>query len=273
MTSRIQIRLRFWFNRSRACTMVQLGQYPPVYGFWNNKGGVGKTTLAFHVATSYAELFPEKAVLCIDMCPQANLSATLLTKTTGETGFRAFPTFNRNETVRWRTIHPMHYNSWQVLGNGHCVCSCICISDNMIQHSVCCCAAANDFVDGADVVKRHAGEAGPTERDITFDPERPKTVAGYLSCCIDQVYGAEAIPVARWLVDLPSFNPHLPRNMHLLCGDSLLDTLARELHAMAAGEFASRAVHNSIRRFIQAASDHFAEKKRELVVVSHKVLS
>lgn len=57
-------------------------KYPTVYGFWTNKGGVGKTTLSFHMATTYAELYPEKTVVVIDMCPQTNLSATLLTKTT-----------------------------------------------------------------------------------------------------------------------------------------------------------------------------------------------
>jgi cellulose biosynthesis protein BcsQ len=57
--------------------------YPTVYGLWTNKGGVGKTTLTYHLATNYAELFPEKTVVAIDMCPQSNLSATLLTQTTG----------------------------------------------------------------------------------------------------------------------------------------------------------------------------------------------
>lgn len=57
--------------------------YPLVYGLWTNKGGVGKSTLGFHLACSYAELFPDKSVVCIDMCPQSNLSATLLTNTTG----------------------------------------------------------------------------------------------------------------------------------------------------------------------------------------------
>ncbi|KAL4429562.1 hypothetical protein ABPG77_008611 [Micractinium sp. CCAP 211/92] len=49
------------------------------YGLWTNKGGVGKTTLTFHLATTYAHLFDNKRVIMIDMCPQANLSNTLLT--------------------------------------------------------------------------------------------------------------------------------------------------------------------------------------------------
>jgi cellulose biosynthesis protein BcsQ len=48
------------------------------YAVWNNKGGVGKSTVAFHLATRYAELHPDARVLVIDMCPQANVSMMLL---------------------------------------------------------------------------------------------------------------------------------------------------------------------------------------------------
>ncbi|AKO19803.1 ParA family protein [Xanthomonas oryzae] len=48
------------------------------YVVWNNKGGVGKSTITFHVASRYAELNPEKQVLVIDLCPQANASMMLL---------------------------------------------------------------------------------------------------------------------------------------------------------------------------------------------------
>lgn len=57
--------------------------YPHVYGLWTNKGGVGKTTMSYHLASTYAELFPDKVVVAIDMCPQANLSSTLLTNASG----------------------------------------------------------------------------------------------------------------------------------------------------------------------------------------------
>lgn len=57
-----------------------------VYGLHTNKGGVGKTTLTFHLSTTYAELFPDKIVVAIDMCPQSNLSATMLTNSTGRFG-------------------------------------------------------------------------------------------------------------------------------------------------------------------------------------------
>ena len=48
------------------------------YAFWNNKSGVGKSFLAFVAATEYANAYPETDVYVIDLCPQANLSETLL---------------------------------------------------------------------------------------------------------------------------------------------------------------------------------------------------
>jgi len=48
------------------------------YAIWNNKGGVGKSTIAFHLAATYAEKHPETNVLVVDLCPQANVSMMLL---------------------------------------------------------------------------------------------------------------------------------------------------------------------------------------------------
>jgi len=48
------------------------------YAFWNNKGGTGKTSLAFQAMTRYAENHPTKKILAIDICPQANLSELML---------------------------------------------------------------------------------------------------------------------------------------------------------------------------------------------------
>ncbi len=50
----------------------------PAYAFWNNKGGVGKSFLCFVAATEYAHRHPEIDVYVIDLCPQANVSETLL---------------------------------------------------------------------------------------------------------------------------------------------------------------------------------------------------
>ena len=48
------------------------------YAFWNNKGGTGKTSLAFQSINRYAERNPTKRVLAVDVCPQANLSELML---------------------------------------------------------------------------------------------------------------------------------------------------------------------------------------------------
>ncbi|MEQ1895818.1 MAG: ParA family protein [Vicinamibacterales bacterium] len=49
-----------------------------IYAVWNNKGGVGKSYLTFQVASEYARIHPEKRVLVVDLCPQANSSSMLL---------------------------------------------------------------------------------------------------------------------------------------------------------------------------------------------------
>jgi cellulose biosynthesis protein BcsQ len=54
------------------------------YAFWNNKGGTGKTSLAFQAICRYAERNPKKKVLAIDICPQANLSELFLGGLTGQ---------------------------------------------------------------------------------------------------------------------------------------------------------------------------------------------
>lgn len=55
-----------------------------IYGFWNNKGGTGKTSLCFQSICRYAETHPSERVLVIDACPQANLSELLLGGLTGQ---------------------------------------------------------------------------------------------------------------------------------------------------------------------------------------------
>ena len=49
-----------------------------VLGYWNNKGGTGKTSLAFQSICSFANQNPEARILVIDVCPQANLSELFL---------------------------------------------------------------------------------------------------------------------------------------------------------------------------------------------------
>ena len=49
-----------------------------IYAIWNNKGGVGKSYLTFQLASEYARQHPNKRVLVVDLCPQANSSSMLL---------------------------------------------------------------------------------------------------------------------------------------------------------------------------------------------------
>lgn len=48
------------------------------YTFWNNKGGTGKTSLAFQAICRYAARNPQERVFAVDVCPQANLSELFL---------------------------------------------------------------------------------------------------------------------------------------------------------------------------------------------------
>lgn len=48
----------------------------PVIGFFNNKGGVGKTTLVYHVSWMLAEMGMK--VLALDLDPQSNLTAAFI---------------------------------------------------------------------------------------------------------------------------------------------------------------------------------------------------
>ena len=48
----------------------------PVLTFFNNKGGVGKTSLVFHLAWMLSEM--GKRVVAIDLDPQANLTSAFL---------------------------------------------------------------------------------------------------------------------------------------------------------------------------------------------------
>jgi cellulose biosynthesis protein BcsQ len=48
------------------------------YMIWNNKGGVGKTFLAYTLASEYALKHNDENIVVADLCPQANVSEMLL---------------------------------------------------------------------------------------------------------------------------------------------------------------------------------------------------
>lgn len=56
------------------------------YAFWNNKGGTGKTSLAFQALSQFAYENDSMKILAIDGCPQANLSELLLGGLVGNGG-------------------------------------------------------------------------------------------------------------------------------------------------------------------------------------------
>lgn len=65
---------------ARRAQPVSGARVSDAFCFWTNKGGVGKTTMCFHAATSFALTHPDVQVICVDLDPQANLSAALLTQ-------------------------------------------------------------------------------------------------------------------------------------------------------------------------------------------------
>lgn len=48
------------------------------YVFWNNKSGTGKSTMVFQLSAAYAVENTSQKVVVIDMCPEYNVSTTLL---------------------------------------------------------------------------------------------------------------------------------------------------------------------------------------------------
>lgn len=70
------------------------------YVIWNNKGGVGKSTITFHIASAYAAKNLHRDVVVIDMCPQANVSMILLGGgKTGETHLQSLISQETPKTV------------------------------------------------------------------------------------------------------------------------------------------------------------------------------
>lgn len=70
--------MNFLINSDSKKRDFRLGISLIKYAFWNNKGGTGKTSLAFQAIARYAENNPTKSILVLDLCPQANLSELLL---------------------------------------------------------------------------------------------------------------------------------------------------------------------------------------------------
>jgi len=81
------------------------------YAFFNNKGGVGKTMLCAHAVPLYAERHPDRQVLVIDMCPQANISQFLLGG--GKAGYKTNQQLQTQATRR----NVVGFIEWLLRGN------------------------------------------------------------------------------------------------------------------------------------------------------------
>jgi len=75
----------------------------PVLTFFNNKGGVGKTSLVFHLAWMFAEM--GKRIVAIDLDPQANLTSAFLAEDTLEELWDSES--NDSGTTIFRCIEPL----------------------------------------------------------------------------------------------------------------------------------------------------------------------
>lgn len=76
----------------------------PVLTFFNNKGGVGKTSLVFHLAWMFSEM--GKRVVAIDLDPQANLTSAFLSEEELELLWDADDTSARSDTI-YQCIRPL----------------------------------------------------------------------------------------------------------------------------------------------------------------------
>lgn len=69
---------RFVLSKIKLSIQYSGEEHMAIYAMWNNKGGVGKSYLTFQLASEYARQNPNKRVLVVDLCPQANSSSMLL---------------------------------------------------------------------------------------------------------------------------------------------------------------------------------------------------
>jgi cellulose biosynthesis protein BcsQ len=82
-----------------------------IYTIYNNKGGVGKTTLCQNLACLYAKNHPDKQVLVIDLCPQANISQFLLGG--GHKGYKT----NQELQLKSSRRNIVGFMDWLINGN------------------------------------------------------------------------------------------------------------------------------------------------------------
>ncbi len=147
------------------------------YAFWNNKGGVGKSFLAFVAATEYARANPGTDVYVIDLCPQANISEMLLLNSEALINPNQLSSTNSDE------MFPIDYN---------------------VTHK------------NYDVIHK------------LIEKTPRATVAGYLEARLNSPFQSIK-DVSPYVCRPRDFNPKLPINLLLVCGDYLLEILSEAI--------------------------------------------
>ena len=128
------------------------------YAFWNNKGGTGKTSLAFQAICRYAERHDKDRILAVDACPQANLSELFLGGLTGHGG---------QQLLKRQGLVPR--------------CS----------------------------------------------------IGGYFQTRLPSPYNVPACNPADFITKPSKFNPQIPTNIDLVCGDPLLELQANAINTLS----------------------------------------
>ena len=163
------------------------------YAIWNNKGGVGKSFLSFMLSTEIAHADPERRVILVDMCPQANVSEITLG------------------------------------GNSK----------------------------GAKAL----GEILAAGKDRT-------TVGGYFDARIASPH-ATIGRESDYLLPANKYNPHLPKNLFLLCGDPSLEIQAQVINQISSQtlpEDAWKNVHSWLRDLILACTAKIGDKATTVII-------
>ncbi|OUD11646.1 ParA family protein [Thioflexithrix psekupsensis] len=81
----------------------------PIIAFFNNKGGVGKTSLVYHLAWMYQRL--GLRVIAVDLDPQANLTAAFLS----EDRLEEIWLLNQQPSTIFRAVHPLMRGTGDVI--------------------------------------------------------------------------------------------------------------------------------------------------------------
>ena len=171
------------------------------YIFWTNKGGVGKTTLCFHSAVTYAALNPEKEIIVVDMDEQANLSQVIMTN-----------------------IGNQHTNPQKAYIAG--TVNCAELRDNNVQGSE---GRYARTICGM-ILAAHDKDMRTCVFDIEIEvgSPAPRSPGAVTKKSINLT------KEASFLVNpnKEGYNPNLPSNLWLLCGDPRIVTLVPRFQAL-----------------------------------------